>query len=176
MVKKNDYRFIAVIAIMAGLYFIVADEYVYKYEKYYLGDSLITKSIAVKKDPEFIKGNLFSPAHYNIRSKEYQSKFRISDGALAQVVATGSITQIENIKIGDSLTIKYRISDESNLMDSTTKIRIIDLINNNQQLIIAASVEKYDRKSYHTSIGFGIVLLVIGLLWLLARAFRKRNL
>jgi hypothetical protein len=149
----------------------------YKYDRYYLGDTLIEKRIVVNDPPEYVETGKGGTDRYTLSGQTYLCRFWISEGGLAIVRDNQDIeNKIKGIKKGDSIIIKIRQTDQSNLQNESARLRIIELTNKNEQLLKAIELEAKDRKWYYINFGVPIVALIIGLtIQVRQMVLKKRN-
>ncbi len=146
-----------IIIIIAGFGF----NLFYKYDRYYVGEPLVSKELIIKGKPKYIELRR-GTNRYEIRSFNYSSQFWISEGTLIAINSNEkSKNQIERLNIGDTLNVKIRKADELKLQNSKARLRVIELSINNTLLVSKDQVESKDKKSLYLNFGFPILCFII---------------
>ena len=139
-----------------------------KYERYYLGEPLVSKQIIIKEKPKYIysKRNYL----YTISGTEHVCQFWISKGALI----SGIEREMDSISIGDTILIGIRKADEDKLRYNDYNPRVIELSRHNRKVIIASKVKESDEEDYQLNLGGGIIFLILGTILQVREIVRQR--
>ncbi|HLO79489.1 MAG TPA: hypothetical protein VK166_00940 [Chitinophagaceae bacterium] len=157
---------IAIIGIGFNLY--------YKYDRYYLGEALITKRVIIKDRPEYIYSK-HGTSRYTFKGTDFNCRFWLSEGALKTINDDESIKrEIETVKIGDTIEVKIRLIDELKLVDTAARPRVIEFLKGNRTIISANQVQSEDRKWFYINFGVPIFSLLIWIIIQLKRLIKKR--
>lgn len=142
----------------------------YKYDRYYLGEALVTKQIFIQDKPEYIYSK-HGTSRYTFKGTNFNCRFWLSEGALKVITSDENISrEIDAIGVGDTIEIKIRKADESKLQDTTARPRVIEFLKGNRIVISATQVQNEDRKWFY--INFGIPVLCL-LIWIAAQVKRR---
>gem|GEM_PF-2349298 len=148
----------------------------YNRDKYYLGEPLIEKNIIVSDPPEYINTERGGTDRYTLSGEEYLCKFWISEGRLSLIRENQAIEhKLKAIKKSDTIIIKIRQTDELYLQTESSRLRIFELSNKNEQILNAIEVGALDSKWYRINLGLPVAALVIGLIIQIRQMVMKRR-
>jgi hypothetical protein len=168
--SKDILPYLLLIAI-AGIGF----NFYYKYDRYYLGEALIIKSVIIQDKPEYIYASK-GTSRYTFRSLHNTCRFWLSEGALQTINDNDSIKkQIEQINIGDTIEIKIRKTDGKFLQDEKARLRVIELIKDKNVIISKDQVQADDNKWFYINFGFPVLCLLIWVIAQVRRGIKKKN-
>ncbi|MCU0393887.1 MAG: hypothetical protein MUE81_22480, partial [Thermoflexibacter sp.] len=106
----------------------------------------------------------------------FQCRFWLSQGALKTIKSNDIIkNEIESTKIGDTIEIKIRQTDELRLQDTDARPRVIEFSRQTRTIISANQVQTEDKKWYNINFGVPILCLVIWIILQVKRHIKKRN-
>jgi hypothetical protein len=146
----------------------------YYYDRYYLGENLITKQVFIKDRPEYIYSES-GTSRYTFKGTNFECRFWLSEGALATINSDENIKkEIETVNLGDTVEIKIRQTDEKKLQDSTARPRVIEFIKGKRTIISENQVQSEDKKSLYINFGFSILCLLIWIIVVVKRLIKKR--
>ena len=141
----------------------------YKYDRYYLGETLIKKQVLIEDRPKYIYSK-HETSRYTFKGTNFDCRFWLSEGALKTIKSDENIKiEIESVKVGDTIEIKIRQTDEFKLQDSTARLRVIEFLKNKRVIISANQVQKEDKKWFNINFGVPILCLII---WVVAQTIR----
>lgn len=148
----------------------------HKYDRYYLGETLVKKQITVNDPPEYIDPGKGGTDRYTLSGEEYKCRFWISEGGLSILRDVQFIeNKIKAIKKGEVIDLKIRQADEPRLQSESARLRIIELAKNQETLITADDVESKDRKWFRINFGVPIAALIIWLIIQVTQLLKKKK-
>src|SRR5688572_2261732 len=107
--KKFDIKPFLLIIGIAGIGF----NLYYKYDRYYLGETLTEKIVTVNDPPEYVETGKSGTDRYTLSAEGYKCRFWISEGGLSIVRNNENIeNKIKAIKKGEVIRLKIRQPDE----------------------------------------------------------------
>lgn len=169
--NKDGLPYLLLIAI-AGIGF----NLYYKYDRYYLGEPLVTKEVVVEEKPAYIKAGKGGTDRYTFKGTQYLCRFWLSHGALTAIKDDDIIEkEINSVNIGDTVEVKIRQSDEVKLQDWEARPRVIEFKKGDKIIISINQIQEKDQKWYYINFGVPILCLLIWIILMARRLIKKGN-
>ncbi len=173
MSKKSIYTLLPLLCIVIIFGWILYS--ILSYDNYYYGGALTKLQTVINRKPVFYFDSDGRNSFYDFTTNEYQSQFRISEGALDLVRENGTLRkQIEQLKNGDSISIDIRNDETKKLATGSNGIKVIGLSAGNKLLIDPVSVKTIERGNKTGRILFNYLLLLILIVFIIKAYIKSR--